>query len=229
VIEWWTAQQSNVVGGVGGALVGVLGGGVLGPAIGVCAPRGLLKAPVLAMHGLLIILGVCALGAGVCANLSGQPGHVYRPLMLMGSIGTGVLGGLLPVTLWAYRLADARKPGSRDSADPPPRDPNFRAPNAAVIRAVVDAWSRGGPLRRLCLRLAALMSLLALGGVVAASVVAARGGARTEWYPWTLLVIGPGVAGVVCWMLPRSMLATANAGRGVLDQQRLAAEELRRG
>jgi hypothetical protein len=44
-----------------------------------------------------------------------------------------------------------------------------------------------------------------------------------------MVALGPAIAALICWMLPRTLLASANAARGVLDQHRLAAEELRRG
>jgi len=224
VTEWWTVQHGNWIGPIGGAAAGVLGG-LLGSAIGVCAPRGILKTPVIAAHMLISLACAGVLGAGIFANLSGQPSHVFYPLMLAGSIGMGVLGGLLPVTLFAYRIADARK--QIEAAMP--GDPNLAAPNPAMIRAIVDSWGSGGSLRSLSLTLAAAMGVLMLVGGVTGVTLLVNGSPFRSWFGWSMVAICTGVAAVLCWMLPRMLLATANAARGVLDQQRLAAEEFRRG
>lgn len=222
MIEWWTAQQGNMIGAVGGAAVGVLGGG-LGTLIGVCAPRGVLKTPVIATHALVILVGAAALAAGVVAHLTGQPRHVYYPLMLGGSITVGVLAGLFPMTLWAYRMAAARKQAGPGS----PAD--VRGPSPAIVHAIVECWGEGGALRSLSLRVAGVMAIIAVGSSVAAVAFALRGERFGSWSVWGLVAFGPAIAAVLCWMLPRTLLATANNARTVLDQQRLAAEELRRG
>ncbi len=149
MIEWWTEESSTLIGALGGAAAGVIGGG-FGSLMGVCAPRGKLKSLVTSTHTLLVIASGVLLGAGIYANATGQPYHVFFPLMLAGSIGVSVLGALLPVTLFAYRAAAARASGPAE----PARDPNLAAPNAAFIRVIVDSWGIAGSLRQLSLRLA---------------------------------------------------------------------------
>ena len=224
MIEWWTEANTGMIGGIGGAAAGVIGGG-FGSLVGVCAPRGKLKTLIIGTHVLLVGASVLLLGAGICANSSGQPYHVFYPLMLAGSIGVGILGGLLPVTLFAYRAAEARVSVQNDAT----RDPNLAAPNAALVRAIVESWGLGGSLRQLSLRLAWVMIALTLFAGFNAAWLLANGGAFRAWFPWAMVALGPGVAAIVCWSMPRGLLATANNARAMLDQQRLAAEELRRG
>lgn len=224
VTEWWTQQQGVWIGAIGGSSLGVLGG-LLGSAIGVCAVRGKLRGPIVTLHVGLALACIVLLVAGAAANLTGQPYHVFYPLMLGGSIGVGVLGALLPLTLWSYRLADARA----QLADGIASDPNFNPPAPPMVRALVESWGSGGSLRRLSLGLACVMGVIVLGAAGAAVALALNGAPFRSWFAWTMLATGPAIAAGLCWLLPRTLLATANAGRGVLDQQRLAAEEFRRG
>jgi hypothetical protein len=224
VIEWWSQQQASMIGALAGTGVGVLGG-VLGSLIGWCAPRGVLKTPVIGAQALTVGGSFVALVLGGYANLAGQPYHVYYPLMLAGAVGLGVMGGLLPVTLWAYRSARARKQSPPTSAS----DPNFRAPSPALIEAILACWGEGGSLRALSLRLGWAMLAVALVSIATGAVVLSRGAPMGSFLAWGMVAIGTGVGAVVCLALPRVQLTAANHARAVLDQQRLAAEELRRG
>lgn len=106
--EWWAFQDSVLINSIGGGLLGAAGG-LLGAAAGVLAPRGRCKALVLGAFGVMVTLGVCAMGAGVIALVGGQPHHVWYPLLLLGGIMSVVLGGLLPVVAVRYRQAEARR------------------------------------------------------------------------------------------------------------------------
>jgi hypothetical protein len=106
--EWFTQTQSVYIGAFGGAGVGVLGG-ILGPMAGVLAPRGKAKGLVLGLHGTVVVLGVIVLIAGIVAVSTGQPRHVWYPLLLGGGILTCVMGGLFPVVLGRYRAAEQRR------------------------------------------------------------------------------------------------------------------------
>lgn len=108
MIEWWTAEHAAMIGAIGGSLVGVIGG-VFGTVVGLCAPRGIARGPVLATHAVLVVLGGVVLVAGVAAAVLGQPSHVYFPLLLGGLILSVVMGPLLPVVRARYRQAEARK------------------------------------------------------------------------------------------------------------------------
>lgn len=109
MIEWFSEQQAGMIGGIGGAVVGSIGGGVMGPLIGVCAPRGRFKAPILSMMTLFVVLGIGCLCTGLVAWMLGQPAHVVYVFGLTGFIMTTVMGGLLPVVRRVYRQAERRK------------------------------------------------------------------------------------------------------------------------
>jgi hypothetical protein len=107
--EWWTAEQAVWIGSIGGSALGVLGG-LFGTVVGVCAPRGVARLPVLAGHAALAALGVLVLLVGIVAvALAAQPYHVYYPLLLGGFISSAVLLPLLPVVRARYRQAEARR------------------------------------------------------------------------------------------------------------------------
>lgn len=106
--EWWTMNSGTMLGAFG---VGGLGAfaGIFGAASGYLAPRGIAKSAVLAVHGTLIGIGVLALSAGLVAALTGQPYHVYYPLLLGGGILSVVMGAMFPVIRARYRQAENRK------------------------------------------------------------------------------------------------------------------------
>lgn len=109
MIEWFSEQQAGMIGAIGGAAVGTIGGGVMGPLIGICAPRGKLKGPVLTVMALFVVLGVGCLITGLIAWMMGQPGHVIYIFVLTGFIMASVMGGLLPVVRRVYQQAERRK------------------------------------------------------------------------------------------------------------------------
>lgn len=105
---WFSTETSALVGGIGGAAVGVLGG-CLGAAAGVLAPKGKGRGFVLGTMMACAVLGVCLLIAGIFAVSTGQPYGVWYPLVLLGAIMTGVLGGLIPVVRKRYAEAEQRR------------------------------------------------------------------------------------------------------------------------
>ena len=108
MIEWWNAYQGNMIGAIGGSAVGVFCG-ILGAMAGTFAPRGRFKGFVLGSMGVLVAVGAATLAAGITALVVGQPYHVWYPLTLGGTIGTCVMGGLLPMFVMRYRQAEARR------------------------------------------------------------------------------------------------------------------------
>jgi len=96
-----------------GPAVGVLGG-VLGPMVGVLAPRG--KAKRLVLGTWTLVLAGCAamLVAAVVGFVSGQPRIIWYSLGLAGGVGTVVFGSLTPVVLLRYRQAEARRMAAGD-------------------------------------------------------------------------------------------------------------------
>ena len=105
---WWSQDSSMWIAIIGGAGGGTCVG-LFGALMGVLAPRGIGRVPMLATHTALVALGIVALGAGIFAASTGQPYHVYYPLLLGGGIATMVLGGLLPVARLRYRQAEQRR------------------------------------------------------------------------------------------------------------------------
>jgi hypothetical protein len=105
---WWTDQQAGLVGGIAGSLLGVLGG-VFGTVAGICAPRGKAKGFVYGLAITMIITGVVCLVTGIVALAMGQPYGVYYPLLLIGALSAGLMGGLFPVIRMRYREADNRR------------------------------------------------------------------------------------------------------------------------
>ena len=106
--EWWTAQDAALIGAIGGGTVGILGG-VFGSVVGVCAPKGIARGPVLVTHAALIVLGLAALLVGIVALVVGQPYHVSFPLLLAGGVLSAVMGPLYPVVRMRYRQAEERR------------------------------------------------------------------------------------------------------------------------
>ena len=106
--EWWTIQQTALIGAIGGSSIGVLGG-LMGSVIGVCAPRGIARRLVYSSIGACILIGAVMLIAGIVALAGSQPMHVALPLLLGGSILDITLGPLIPVVHMRYRQADQRK------------------------------------------------------------------------------------------------------------------------
>ncbi len=103
---WFT--NADMVGGILGSCVGVLGG-VMGTAIGFCAPRGIGRRTLLTTQLIIIVLGVITLGAGVVALTQDQPYAVYYPLLLVGGLTSVLFASLYPVVRCRYREAEQRK------------------------------------------------------------------------------------------------------------------------
>lgn len=108
ISEWWNNETAAWVGGFGGAAVGVIGG-TYGAAVGMMAPKGIGRGPMLTVHFTLLVLGAASLVVGSIAWLSAQPYHVYYPMLLLGGVLAPLMGFLLPTILQRYRQADARK------------------------------------------------------------------------------------------------------------------------
>ncbi|MHC4824257.1 MAG: hypothetical protein ACYTEP_09590 [Planctomycetota bacterium] len=105
---WFSTETSAMVGGFGGAAVGILGGCV-GAAAGVLAPKGKGRGFVLGTMTSCAALGVLVLIAGIYALIVGQPYGVWYPLVLLGALLTGVIGGLIPMVRKRYAEAEQRR------------------------------------------------------------------------------------------------------------------------
>ncbi len=107
VTPWFT--NSGLFGGILCGAVGVLGGGIYGPLVGICVQRGKAKRLVLTYHWLLVIAGLGLLGAGLAALILEQPYAVWYPLVLPGGILTLLMLFMTPLVLRGYRQAEYRR------------------------------------------------------------------------------------------------------------------------
>lgn len=87
--EWWTAQQSGLIGGIVGSGVGLLGA-AYGVTAGFFAPKGKHRTTINAIFWLAIAVGAIGLLTGTIALIDKQPYHVWYPLLLIGVICTAV-------------------------------------------------------------------------------------------------------------------------------------------
>lgn len=107
---WWTGPQAGLVGGIGGSVLGLLGG-----LIGFLAARGKARGLVMVLCSLLIGLGVVSLCGGLAALATGQPYHVWFPLVLLGVLGAGVIGGNIPGLRRRYRERELQQMAAMDA------------------------------------------------------------------------------------------------------------------
>ena len=107
---WWSDRAAGLIGGLGGALIGCLGG-----LIAWFVSRGKARAFVVVVTVLLLCLGtLCAL-TGVLAVALGQPYAVYFPLLLGGVL---LLGIFIPALLKyhkRYEDVELRRMASADA------------------------------------------------------------------------------------------------------------------
>jgi len=109
--HWWVsnpdafaAWYGGIVGGGGGALVGLLGG-----LAGTFAPRGKGRTWIEGGFRLATAVGVLNLIFAVAALAMGQPGGIWQPALFVGLIIGGVSGGLLPTVRKRYDEAERRR------------------------------------------------------------------------------------------------------------------------
>ena len=105
---WWNAYQGNMIGGWGGAAIGVLCG-CIGAAAGYLAPRGKARAFVFGSFAVMIAVGAVSLVVGLFAVATRQPWHVWYPLVLMGFIVCIVVPLQIPALRARYRQAEMRR------------------------------------------------------------------------------------------------------------------------
>ena len=105
---WWSTQQTVWIGALGGSALGIMGG-LIGTLAGIFAPRGKGRALILGLMGVVFIVCVGILILGVVALILVQPYAVWYPCLLIGFIGTVVVGSLIPVVHMAYRQAEQRQ------------------------------------------------------------------------------------------------------------------------
>ena len=104
---WWTEATGILVGAYGGAGYGSLAG-VFGGLSGTLAAKGRARTAVFAVHIGFLTVGVISLAGGLVALATGQPHHVWYPLVLIGGIGSMLFGLLLPQLKQRYAAAEQR-------------------------------------------------------------------------------------------------------------------------
>lgn len=221
---WWTEQQSGLIWGLAGGGLGTLGG-LTGAALGVLAPRGRCRRPVLTAFFAFVVLGSIVLVAGAVAMVLGQPYAVYYPLLLVGTVLTMAFGMMWPMPLMTYRLADRRRQAFGDQ-------PLASIPgnaHAALYQEVAEAfWGEASWVPRACTAAGWAVALIGLMGVGAGLAALADQAGLRVWLPpllcGTLLLAG----GVSMLLTPRLMRHQVRALQASREQQRLAAGEFRR-
>lgn len=79
--NWWSPQQSGLIGGIGGSIIGCFGG-----LIGWLVSKGKARKFVLTMTAIFIVLGVFLIVGGLVAAILKQPYSVWYALLLPGVI-----------------------------------------------------------------------------------------------------------------------------------------------
>ncbi len=110
---WWSETAAAWFGGIGGGGGGSLCG-VLGMLIGILAPRGIGRRVMIPLCVLCVGAGGIALVASLVALFSGQPYHVWFPLLLTGLVVTIVMSFMVALAVACYRRIDERKMQAED-------------------------------------------------------------------------------------------------------------------
>ncbi|MEA1927865.1 MAG: hypothetical protein U9N73_06625 [Candidatus Auribacterota bacterium] len=108
--QWWSDRDAEMAGGIGGALLGLIG--VL---IGALAGRGKARRTVFGLLIALRILGIFLLGAGMIALIFSQPYAVFYPLLLIGLIATVTSWGVGAIIRKRYKELELRRMTAMDT------------------------------------------------------------------------------------------------------------------
>ena len=108
--SWWSPQQSGLIGGIGGSVIGCFGA-----LLGVLASKGKARTFVLTTTKIFIVLGILLTIAGFVAVVSGQPYAVWYALLLPGVILTLVFSLTLPSIQRRYDELEIRRMTSIDA------------------------------------------------------------------------------------------------------------------
>jgi hypothetical protein len=107
---WWNEGDAGVVGGIAGGVLGFCGA-----LVGILTGVGRGKTIVLSCVAACVIVGLGALAAGIAGVASGQPYHVWYPLIQLGSISALVFGPLVPVIRCRFRQTELRRIAALDA------------------------------------------------------------------------------------------------------------------
>jgi hypothetical protein len=108
---WWGNSTASWLGGILGALLGILGA-----IVGMLSGAGRGKNVCMAICWLTVaFVGVCLL-CGLFAVVQLQPYVVYFPLLLIGILGTTIMGSILPTTRKRFADVELRRMESMDAS-----------------------------------------------------------------------------------------------------------------
>lgn len=107
VTPWFS--NPGAVGGILGASIGVLGGGIYGPLVGVCASQGKARKLVMGYHFAMLGLGVVLLLVALYALIAGQPYGIWFGMLMPGALLVVLMIALTPMIRMRYREAEQRK------------------------------------------------------------------------------------------------------------------------
>lgn len=108
--QWFSNRDAGLLGGIGGALLGLWGA-----LIGIVASRGLARGFVLASANAMLVLGIVCLVGGVSALATSQPYAVYYTLLLIGIMLVVVMGKLRGTLSARYEQLELKKIQSMDA------------------------------------------------------------------------------------------------------------------
>lgn len=108
---WWSERTAGLVGGIGGAFIGTLGG-----LIGWLSSRGRARAFVLGAMRAAVVIGVALLAVAGVAILSSQPYTVVYPIAMAGVILAVVFGGVLPGVQRSYAARELQRMRALDQS-----------------------------------------------------------------------------------------------------------------
>jgi len=108
--QWFGDRSAALLGGFGGALIGLWGA-----LIGILASRGKARLFVVASTNALLVIGVASLAGGVVAIATAQPYAVYFPLLLLGIILFAVFGKMRAKLSAQYEQLELKKMQSMDA------------------------------------------------------------------------------------------------------------------
>tara|TARA_R110002072_G_scaffold99008_1_gene218003 strand:- start:139625 stop:140530 length:906 start_codon:yes stop_codon:yes gene_type:complete len=106
---WWGNRTGNLMGAIPGTLLGMLGA-----LVGTLSGWGRGRNVCIAICWCTVVFGGVCLITGIIALAMGQPFGVYYPPLLLGLIGTVVMGGILPTIRKRFSDIELRKMESMD-------------------------------------------------------------------------------------------------------------------
>lgn len=108
--QWFSSRNAGLLGGIGGALLGLWGA-----LIGIVSSRGKARGFVLASANAMLVIGIVCLVGGVAALATAQPYAVYYPLLLIGIILVAVMGKLRGTLSDRYEQLELKRMQSMDA------------------------------------------------------------------------------------------------------------------